>query len=293
MFEIGATYSRRDDIHAKFGGQRQGGISTPTESEFVFLFTGEAGQKHGYHDEFAEDGFHMYGEGQEGDMSFVRGNLAIRDHAANGKRLLLFQALGHGKPYAYRGEFQLLRYYTRDDIPATRGAPRRAIVFVLGRVAHDEALVIERATNDLVFPGIDLIDTTKESLTVVRTKQVLFRDNLELVERGCRVTGILDGRFLRASHIKPWAKCETGAERVDGYNGLLLAHHVDHLFDAGWITFSDDGVLKASTRLPTTIISQLSIPSKRMSGFLPFNERQLRYLDYHREYKFKNKQFSS
>jgi hypothetical protein len=29
-FEVGRTYNRRADIHARFGGQQQGGIVTPT-----------------------------------------------------------------------------------------------------------------------------------------------------------------------------------------------------------------------------------------------------------------------
>ena len=48
-FKVGALYHRRDEIHARFGGQRQGGISTPKDSPVVILFTGEAGTTHGYH----------------------------------------------------------------------------------------------------------------------------------------------------------------------------------------------------------------------------------------------------
>src|SRR3989475_3083004 len=34
---------RRTEIHKKYGGQRQGGISTPTKYPMVFLITGESG----------------------------------------------------------------------------------------------------------------------------------------------------------------------------------------------------------------------------------------------------------
>jgi hypothetical protein len=47
-FELGRTYNRRDDIHARFGGQRQGGISTPSGVPYIFLFTGESGEQYGY-----------------------------------------------------------------------------------------------------------------------------------------------------------------------------------------------------------------------------------------------------
>ena len=71
-FVVGATYGRRKDIHAKFGGQQQGGISTPVGEPFVFLFTGEGGHAFGYRDEFRDDGTFWYtGEGQVGDVPAV------------------------------------------------------------------------------------------------------------------------------------------------------------------------------------------------------------------------------
>ena len=39
---------RRRDLHEKFGGQRQGGISTPAKAPFVLLVTGDSGKQHGY-----------------------------------------------------------------------------------------------------------------------------------------------------------------------------------------------------------------------------------------------------
>ena len=57
----------------------------------------------------------------------------------------------------------------------------------------------------------------------------------------CAVTGVAEPCLLRASHIKPWARCETDSERLDVYNGLLLAAHLDAAFDAGLISFADDG----------------------------------------------------
>jgi 5-methylcytosine-specific restriction protein A len=86
MFELGKTYNRRADIHAKFGGQQQGGCSTPTDHPFIFLFTGKSGEQYGYEDGWDADGVFLFtGEGQLGDMEFVRGNRAIRDHAHDGK----------------------------------------------------------------------------------------------------------------------------------------------------------------------------------------------------------------
>lgn len=35
-FEVGKIYDRQKDIHARFGGQGQGGIATPVSAPFVF-----------------------------------------------------------------------------------------------------------------------------------------------------------------------------------------------------------------------------------------------------------------
>ena len=76
--------------------------------------------------------------------------------------------------------------------------------------------------------------TEAERLVIQRVGQDVFRDALLSYWGGrCAVTGVAEPRLLRASHIKPWAKCETDAERLDVYNGLLLAAHLDAAFDGG------------------------------------------------------------
>lgn len=106
MFVVGQEYSRKNDIHGVYGGQSQGGISTPASHPMVFIFTGKSGEQHGYADGWQDSGVFLYtGEGQVGDMSFKAGNLAIRDHDRNGKPLLLFEALGKSKPVRFMGQF--------------------------------------------------------------------------------------------------------------------------------------------------------------------------------------------
>src|SRR5690349_7744907 len=96
-FEIGREYNRRRDIHGPYKGQPQGGISTPKKFPAIFIFTGESGELHGYSDGWTRDGiFRYFGEGQIGDMPWARGNIAIRDHALNGKDLLLFRIMKKG-----------------------------------------------------------------------------------------------------------------------------------------------------------------------------------------------------
>ena len=70
----------------------------------------------------------------------------------------------------------------------------------------------------------------------------MYKSRVELLEEGCRVTGVRRPQHLVASHIKPW-RDSTDAEKLDGHNGLLLSPHVDHLFDRAYISFSDSGKL--------------------------------------------------
>lgn len=92
--------------------------------------------------------------------------------------------------------------------------------------------------------------TEAERLVVQRVGQDLFRAGLmDLWEGRCAFSGLAVPALLRASHIKPWADCATDAERLDVYNGLLLAAHLDAAFDAGFITVEADGRVKVSSAL--------------------------------------------
>ena len=285
-FEVGALYSRREDIHGRFRGQQQGGISTPADFPFVILFTGEAGKQHGYHDFWDDDGIlHYYGEGQQGDMLDRAGNRAIREHLEKCKQLILFQAMGHGRPYRFLGEFQFQHAYEQADVPDTAGKLRKAIVFKLEPVeAGFEPF--HKQVQDRELPELGLAATSSLQLVETRSKQTLFKRRLLTVEKECRITGIADLRFLRASHIKPWAKCSTGTERVDPYNGLLLSPDADYLFDRGWITFEDQGSLIRSGELPTEVVTRIGLDLSQGRVCGAFTLEQKTYLEYHRNAVF-------
>lgn len=125
--------------------------------------------------------------------------------------------------------------------------------------------------------------TEKLNLVKSRRGQGIYRINLELVEKRCRVTNLRDRAHLRASHIKPWCKC-TDAEKLDGFNGLLLSPHVDHLFDRGYISFSDAGKVLVSAGLTKEVLTCWGIRLPRNVG--PFRQEQRRYLEYHRREVF-------
>lgn len=130
----------------------------------------------------------------------------------------------------------------------------------------------------------DIPETEKDALIKARIGQGRFRDGVSKVEKSCRVTGIHDPAHLRASHIKPWCESDN-RERVDPCNGLMLAPHVDHLFDEGFISFSDAGDLMLSPLLSRDVLGAWRLPVKLNVG--PFRAEQRVYLSYHRRKVFK------
>lgn len=99
----------RREVHALFGGQQQGGISTPTSISDVLVFTDpDAGHRFGY-DKFeglrSDGGYSYTGEGQRGRKTFVRGNRGILQTADLGSLIRLFRTRGTSATYV--GAFTL------------------------------------------------------------------------------------------------------------------------------------------------------------------------------------------
>ncbi|GKX50591.1 HNH endonuclease [Budvicia aquatica] len=90
--------------------------------------------------------------------------------------------------------------------------------------------------------------TEKERLYQARIGQGKFRRDVLKLYPACPVTGLEMPELLRASHIKPWREC-SDKERLDPYNGIMLAPHIDALFDQGFISFTDEGQLMISQRV--------------------------------------------
>ena len=94
-----------------------------------------------------------------------------------------------------------------------------------------------------------LSKTTREAIILARVGQGSFRANL--VKRWncrCALTGLQNPDLLVASHIVPWGVSDND-ERLDTDNGLLLATHIDRLFDCGLISFCEQGKLLISDEL--------------------------------------------
>jgi putative restriction endonuclease len=129
----------------------------------------------------------------------------------------------------------------------------------------------------------DIGPSEKAILIKARRGQGIYRDNLERIEHKCRITGLLDRRHLRASHIKPW-KDSTDAEKLDGFNGLLLSPHFAHLFARGYISFADSGDILISRDLNRAVVKCWGIDAGKNVGV--FRPEQARYLDFHRREVF-------
>lgn len=121
------------------------------------------------------------------------------------------------------------------------------------------------------------ITTEAERLTVVRIGQDIFRGALlEYWNGHCPLTGITDPALLRASHIVPWAECESDALRLDVHNGLLLSALWDCAFDSGLVSFSDAGEPLRSDRLSENAALALRLDSvSRISQLTDAHRRNL------------------
>jgi hypothetical protein len=102
--------------------------------------------------------------------------------------------------------------------------------------------------------------TEAERLVIQRVGQDVFREALLRYWNGrCPLTGITDLSLLRASHIVPWAECRTDAHRLDVHNGLLLSALWDAAFDAGLVSFDDDGCPLCAPALTSTAAEVLMV----------------------------------
>lgn len=141
--EIGHKLKRRE-VHSLYGGQAQGGISTPVNSDNILIFTDpKSGAKYGYdkHEGLREDGSYAYtGEGQVGDQSLLRGNKAISQSVQKGKIIRIFRVSGTFATYA--GGFTLGEpAYEEKQALDVNGDFRKVIVFNLVPIAADLTLL--------------------------------------------------------------------------------------------------------------------------------------------------------
>lgn len=150
---------------------------------------------------------------------------------------------------------------------------------------HDwqlDQLLIDKAAreDEQVLLDEALSETERKQVVMARVGQGAYRLRVLNFERACRVTGVTEPKLLIASHIKPWSH-SSNLERVNGANGLMLAPHVDKLFDKGLISFKSNGQMIVSSKLPEDILPRWSIDQSINVG--KFSKLQDSFLDYHRD----------
>lgn len=156
---------------------------------------------------------------------------------------------------------------------------RRA--FQLSRALPNEPLQVF-LQKTVIMP----ITTEAERLVVQRVGQDIFRNGLiDYWEGRCAITGLPIVELLRASHIKPWADCATDGERLDVFNGLLLAPHLDAAFDKGFISLGNDGHVILAESLDASTLAILGLEGQLRIASLTDAHRV--YLRWHRRYVFR------
>jgi HNH endonuclease len=129
---------------------------------------------------------------------------------------------------------------------------------------------------------IEVTKTEKDQVIKSRIGQSIFKKDLASIDKKCRLCGVSDERFLVASHIKPWSK-SNNQERLDVNNGLLFCPNHDALFDKGYISFNENGIILISTSLNESEKVFLNI-NETMK--IEMNERQQGYMKWHRKNLF-------
>ncbi|ASR08865.1 restriction endonuclease [Rhizobium leguminosarum bv. viciae] len=203
------------------------------------------------------------------------GEIALAAVAAVGPFLLSVQHAGAAREMNGRGLD-----------PATPSAKGHAAAFLFTDLEQLYAGVSQAYRLSMSLPTLplerfqeetsELGETEAEAVTRVRIGQNIFRDALMDYWNGaCPLTGITDRELLRASHIIPWAECSSDAQRLDVHNGLLLSSLWDAAFDAGLISFDDDGKPVASPALSDIAAERLSLYTAPPLSLTPAHRENL------------------
>jgi putative restriction endonuclease len=190
------------------------------------------------------------------------------------------QRSGDGNQGVYLAELPIAMAYQLLSLLVEEG---QEIIAALEVFVNDT--IADLAAEAAIQGRNDIGATEKIQLVKARRGQGLFKSRVELIEDRCRVTKVRRPEHLVASHIKPW-RSSTDEEKLDGHNGLLLAPHIDHLFDRGSISFTDEGKILVAATLAPEVLARWSIDQSQTVG--SFSHLQCRYLEYHRDIVFRS-----
>ena len=278
---------KRSLIHDEYGGNRQGGISPSAKVPYIFIFSGKSGAQYGYRYGWDNHNIFSYtGEGQAGDMQFIRGNLALKEHLNIGKRVFLFEIEGGGLvKFISEMEFYDADYFETPDI---NGLNRIGIKFFLKRIGvsipvnPDQFTLLPLNQDPHKILELNLPAVTERSgLVTSRVGQGAYRKRIiHRWEYKCAVTNFNKLDILIASHIVPWSKA-TDHERLDVNNGLLLSPTYDALFDKHLITFDNKGKIQLSDKIENSAYQKIGVTGREQIHDLSMYNVQ--YLDRHNQ----------
>lgn len=238
MFEIGKIYNRRSDIHGIYKGQQYGGIATPAEHPYIFIFTGDAGGEYGYIDDFDPNGTFKYtGEGQEGDMRMTKGNLAIHDHQKNNKEILLFESTSRGF-VRFLGYCNYVFHHIAER-PDRNGELRDAIVFHLDIVNTKNTDIAQTLSPKVVeAPKAVYITKPSKGKSLQQLREIALSSTPTHASTKEKIQSIQN----RSTAIKLYAKkrangicegCNETAPFETKSGPYLEIHHLTRLADGG------------------------------------------------------------
>lgn len=218
-------------------------------------------------------------------MQFTRGNLALRDHKQNGRRVFLFESDGRGlAKFICEVEVFDVDYFETHD---TAGNSRLGIKFFFNRKGVFVQVEADRlnTTNSIADPfhgyGFKLpIVTERQGLVTSRVGQGAYRKSiLHRWEYQCAVTGFNKLDVLIASHIVPWSESSSD-ERLDIHNGILLSPTYDALFDRHFISFENSGKILLSGNIEWQAYKKIGVTGSE--NIRNLSEHNLNYLERHR-----------
>jgi hypothetical protein len=278
---------KRSKIHDEFGGNRQGGISPSAKVPYIFIFSGKSGAQYGYRDGWDNKNIFSYtGEGQVGDMKFTNGNLRLREHKEQGKRVFLFESQGDSfVKFVSEMEFYDADYF---ETPDKNNSLRIGIRFFLNRIgvsmpvypSQFELSTVAENPMDIQYANTPTV-TERSGLVTSRVGQGAYRKRIiHRWEYKCAVTNFNKLDILIASHILPWAQ-SNDMERLDVHNGILLSPTYDALFDKHLITFDDKGKIILSDKIEHSAYQKIGVTGKEQIHDLSLYNFQ--YLERHNE----------
>lgn len=278
---------KRSAIHDQFGGNRYGGIAPCAKFPYIFIFTGTQGAAHGYLDGWDNPNIFCYtGEGQNGDMKFVKGNLALREHLNNGKRVFLFEYVRSAYvKFVSELEFHDFDYFETKD---SSGHLRVGIKYFFKRTGATLPAVASKFVGVQTVMELDQVqfldvpnETERKGLVTSRVGQGAYRKRIiHRWQYECAVTGFNKPEILIASHIVPW-KDSTDQERLDVNNGILLSPVYDALFDRNIISFENNGKIILSENFDKNAFALIGVNGKEKIS--NFNSENYNYLERHRQ----------